>query len=79
MHVRLNHGADEILLDLNTDNGGIVITPLTGTFEIVLSRDQILALDFKSAVFDILFFAPDGFTVIRRIEGKFTISPGATL
>lgn len=78
LRVRATVDSEDVLLELSTANGGIVLFGTTGAFELVLSREAVLALTFQQGVYDLLFFAPDGVSVVPRMKGRFTVEQGVT-
>lgn len=63
-----------VLLELNTNNGGITIpNSTTGEFVLNISSSDTSNLNFNEALWDLEFTAPD-MTVIRRLEGKAKLS-----
>lgn len=75
MQVRDKPGG-EILLELSTQNGGIVLSS-GGVVEIVLTSAQTDALTFESGAYDLKIIAGPG-NDIRLIEGRVTVSPAIT-
>ena len=65
------------LLDLSTDNGGIVLGGTAGTVKIVLTDTQTAAIDWTAAVHDLEIRFPSGF-VRRHIQGNISVSPEVT-
>lgn len=65
------------LLDLSTENGGIVLGGTAGTVKIVLTDAQTAAIDWTAAVHDLEVRFPSGF-VRRLIQGGISVSPEVT-
>jgi hypothetical protein len=68
----------EVLCELSTDNGAIVMGASTGTITLYLADEQTQAFTWSSGVYDLLLEAPDG-DKRRLIEGKVTVSAGVTV
>lgn len=77
LQARLNHGDTATLFELSTENGGIVITPLSGTIDLYVSDEATTAFSFLNCIYDLMLYAPDG-DALRLCEGKVTVSPGVT-
>lgn len=77
MQIRPDIASSDVLATLATDNGGITIEALPGTFTLFLSDIDTAALTFESAVYDLEFVAPNG-DVIRLMQGEVTLSPEVT-
>lgn len=68
----------DALISLTTDNGRIVITPLTGSVLRVLTSAETTMLEWRNAVHDLKLISPSG--VVTRISaGPTTVSPQVTL
>lgn len=81
MHIRERLDSPEVLLELTTDNGRIVITDATaGAFELRLTAEETEALDWRTGVYDLEMVAPDGppATVVRLLEGRVKVVPEVT-
>ncbi len=63
-------------LTLSTSNGGIVITPLTGTLAITMTTAQTGALTARFYVYDLELSV--GGVVSRLIQGQITVSAQVT-
>jgi hypothetical protein len=62
-HLRLTLDADAYLLELTTDNGGIVIDADARTLTLNISdaqRDELIALDEPRLVYDVFLISPTG-------------------
>jgi hypothetical protein len=77
MQIRQSITAATTIADLTTANGGIVITPATGTVQAVISAASTAAMSFSSAVYDLELVAGDG-TVTRLVQGSVTLSKEVT-
>jgi hypothetical protein len=74
MHIREKLNLPDILVSLNTENGGIELTtPLAGVFTLKMSASDTSLLTFKRAVYDLEIVYPDN-TVIRLLEGSVSLS-----
>lgn len=73
MQVRQSASAEEVLLELSTENSKISLTPLTGTITLIFSAATTAAIDWKRGKYDLELISPDG-TVTRLIEGEITVS-----
>ena len=60
MQVRSAKGASTALLELSTENGRIVTTPLEGRIDLTVSETDLRALSFSSGVFDLVIKSPSG-------------------
>jgi len=78
MHVRLKvNSPGAPLLELTTENGGVVLGGALGTVEMVLTDEQTSAIDWASAVYDLEITFANG-TVRRLLQGTVSVSPGVT-
>lgn len=77
LQARLNHGDTTTLFELSTENGGVVITPLTGTIDLYISDEVTATFGFPGCVYDLMLYAPNG-DALRLCEGKVSVSPGVT-
>lgn len=66
-----------VLIELNTENGRIAITPIAGAIELSLTDEETGALTIKSALYDLVLISSAG-QATRLMEGKVTVSPGVT-
>lgn len=79
MQVRERAGADAVLLELSTSNGGALITDAAnGRFELVMTDEATAALTWPRGAYDVLIIHADG-SVTRILQGGVTVSPGITL
>jgi hypothetical protein len=81
MQVRGEQAASNVLLELTTTKGGIVITDaLQGRFELYLKAVDTTALTFDTGVYDLEMVAPDApdNTVTRLLAGSVSVSPEVT-
>jgi len=78
MQLRKKITSPDVLLELTTANGGILITtPLEGKFEIFITDTQTSAIDFKTAVYDLEIVDTAG-QVYRILMGSVEVSPEVT-
>ena len=77
IHLRSDVSSTDVLLELNTTNGRIVITPATGSIELKLSAEETALLDFTKAVYDMEVRSPSGI-VTRIVQGAFSLSKRVT-
>ena len=78
MQVRARVDSPTALLDLTTENGGIVLGGVLGTIEFCkLSATASAAIGWKSGVYDLEIVFPGG-TVLRKMAGSVAISPEVT-
>lgn len=73
MQVRQSASAADVLLELSTTNGNLVLTPLTGTVTMVFSATTTAAITWRRGKYDLELTSSDG-TVTRLIEGEITVS-----
>lgn len=78
MQVRSTPDSDTVLVELSTDNGRIVITPLTGTIALNIPAVVTELLDAPAeAVYD-LEITDANSVVTRLLEGPVSITPEVT-
>lgn len=78
MQVRSSHKATTTWVSLTTaTNGGLTITPLTGTIAVVISATVTATLPVNKGVYDLEVVHPSG-DVTRLMQGAFTVSPEVT-
>lgn len=65
------------LLDATTSNGGIVITPATGTITVTALASTTATWTVGNYIYGLNLTAPDGTTVYQILEGAFTVAPSA--
>lgn len=75
LQIRAYVSAPDVLLELSTANGRIVVTPLTGEIAIVISATDTGLLDFSKAVY-VLEIESAGGEVARILQGVITLSKG---
>jgi hypothetical protein len=72
MQIRTSANSSEIALSLVTGTRSLVIEPLTGKVEVLLTPAQTEALAAGIYTYDIELESPDG-DVTKFIAGKFTV------
>lgn len=77
MQVRRKYASTDTLLNFTTENGGIVITPLTGTINVVGAATLTKDLPAKPCVYDLELVSPAGI-VYRLVQGSVTVTPEVT-
>lgn len=79
MQVRPSYDSTEVLVELSTENGRIILTPLAGVIELRIAANDTDSLSFDSAVYDLkVEFPGTPSTEIRLLEGQIKVSPGVT-
>lgn len=78
LQVRSTVDSSTVLLDLTTENGGIVLGGSAGTIDIVIDETVTQGLTWDSAVYDILLTAGGGGDVTRLFGGTVTVAPAVT-
>ena len=69
--------ASDVLLELSTANGGIILGGLAGTITVVISKERTANVDWSSGVYDLELTNAGGGT-IRLIEGTVEMSKEVT-
>jgi len=77
MQIRETIDAEEVIAELTTENGGIIIGPDPGAFQIHMPATDTAALDFDSAVYDLELVSPTG-DVTRILAGDVTLTREVT-
>ena len=77
MQVRETYNADNFILELTTENGGIVLGDANGTIEITISHATTSLIRPKEYVYDLEIVSPLD-VVLRLIEGRFIVTPEVT-
>jgi hypothetical protein len=78
MQIRSVAESPVVLLELSTDNGRIIISPVLGQIALNVSNIVTNSLaPIKDAVYDLELYNVDG-RAIRLVEGKVTIKIGVT-
>jgi len=77
MQVRKNVNSSDTLLDLNTENGAIVLGGSAGTIDITASATETASINSKIGAYDLEIESSSG-VVKRLVEGDVTINPEVT-
>jgi hypothetical protein len=77
MQMRRTVQSSDVLLELTTANGRIVLTPATGSITLEVDAVTTAALSFPSAVYD-LEIESEGGQVTRLLQGGVTLSKEVT-
>jgi hypothetical protein len=77
MQVRPTVDAQEVLLELTTDNGGIALAATAPNLVLQMTDAQTAALAWRTGVYDLEVAFPNGL-VRRLLEGTATVSPEVT-
>lgn len=76
LHMRSSKESDDILIELTTENGKIVMG-VDGQINLLVPAAETKEIEWTDAVYDLLVTSPTGY-VSRVIEGKVTVSTGVT-
>ena len=77
MQVREDIGTD-VLLELTTENGGIVLGGLAGTVDVRITPEQSAAFAWRAAMFDLKVTLTPLQQVRRLLAGRVTVTPQVT-
>lgn len=77
MQLRQSYTSETPVINLTTENGGIVITPLTGEIEVTMTATQTAGIPAREYFYD-LEIESSGGIVYRVIEGRATVRPEVT-
>ena len=77
LQVRERVASDTALLELTTENGGLILGGANGTITLHMSAAETAGIEWRRGVYDLEIAFPDG-TVIRRLQGRVTVSPEVT-
>jgi len=77
MQVRESVDSPNILLELTSNNGGLIIEPALGKINFFISDSNTTALQGEGGVYDLEVVMPDN-TVTRLIEGSVVFVPEVT-
>ena len=77
MQIREKHTSTTSLLDLTTENGGIMLGGSSGTISINIAASTTTGFIPKEYVYDLELISSGG-VVTRLIEGKFIVTPEVT-
>lgn len=73
MQIRETIESEEVIADLTSENGGIIIGDEPGQFTLYISAEDTAAFSFESAVYDVELVAADG-DVTRILAGDVSLS-----
>jgi DNA/RNA endonuclease YhcR with UshA esterase domain len=76
MQVREKHTSKTIVVNLTTENDGIVLGDETGTIDLYISDEATSAITAKDYVYDLELISSG--EVYRLLEGKFIVTPEVT-
>jgi hypothetical protein len=76
MKIKITNPSVPDIIELTTENGGIIITPLTGMIELYISEEDTEDLRFTTAVYDLELINEEG--VQRLIQGSVSFSKEVT-
>lgn len=77
MQLRSSYTSPEVVVELTTENGRIVITPLLGIVRLLLDATTTAAIAAKNYVYDLETVSSTGF-VTRVLQGEAIVSPEVT-
>lgn len=69
--------SNDVLIDLSTDNSGIVINPIDGLVVLVFKPEHTKGALWKKAMYDLELISPDGL-VTRLVQGQVQLSREVT-
>lgn len=75
--VKKTYQDEDSLIELNTENGGIVLGGALGTITIIMTNEQTESLDFSTGVWDLELESASGF-VTRLLQGPAVLSQEVT-
>jgi hypothetical protein len=78
LQIRESVGAADVLLELTTANGGIILGGATGLVSLFLSDTATTALEFLTGVYDLEIVQTPLTRVRRLMEGSVTVKPQVT-
>lgn len=77
MQIRSSVDTEEVLADLSTENGGIVMGGDTGSITLTIPATQTAGFTWNGGVYDLEITSPDG--IVRRlVYGTVTVSKEIT-
>lgn len=78
MMLKITQGVPDVLFELSTANGRIVITdPINGVIQLTISSSDTATLPVESMVYDLVISFPSGVKT-RLIQGSIAVSDGVT-
>lgn len=78
MHIRKSYRVPDLLAELTTENGRIVIDGAEGRITLSLSAEETGALRFSEALYDLELVQDDPVWVVRLIAGKVRLERSVT-
>lgn len=75
--VRADVDAPAVLVEMNTENGGIVLGAGPGTIDLYIAADNTAVFTWESGVYDLELVAPGG-DVTRLVAGPVSVSREVT-
>lgn len=78
MHIRQKIAASDVLYELTTTNGGLVINGLAGTVDLYISDEDTATFQFRNAVYDLELEDTGTGEVVRVLQGAVQVSPEVT-
>lgn len=77
MQVRKDAGASTLLLELSTQNGGLVLGGVSGTIDIFVSDEDTAGFTWGPAIYDLFINQPNG-DRIKLCKGSWSVKPSIT-
>jgi len=77
MQVRADAASQVVLLELTTDNSGVVLAGKTGVVSLYVSVQGTANLGWQKGVYDVKLTAPSG-EVFNLVAGTVSVSPSIT-
>jgi hypothetical protein len=78
MMIKLTQGVPDIVFELSTTNGRIVITdPINGVMQLTINSTDTATVPVESLVYDLVVTFPSG-TKTRLIQGAINVNDGVT-
>ena len=78
MQGRPEPGSDILLFDINTENGGITLDPISGDIDLYLSDEEVDTFTWDKCYHDFKFYDPNG-DEYYLFEGTFTLRTRVTV
>lgn len=78
--LQVRHAVDDadVLLELTTENGGIVLDPQAGSIALLIPAEQTEGIEWRSGVYDLEVVQEPTGRVRRLCQGRVTVSPNVT-
>ena len=77
LQVRPSAESATVLLELSTQNGGIVLGGVTGKIRIIVTDESSSQFTWNQGVYDLFIYFPDGSSVVR-MGGLSSVAKGVT-